>query len=590
MTVNDDTDLPVDGNACTGDVCTNGTKSNPNLSTGTVCGTNLMCNGQGACVGCVTAANCGTDSFCQTHTCTNGTCGVTNTAAGTALPTAQQIARDCKAVQCDGNGQVQTVNDDTDKPVDGNQCTKDVCTAGIGTNPPEDANATCNMSNGTRCNGTGSCVQCLQPTDCPGTDTECHHRACSNTGQCSIVNEADGKPLVGQTPADCKKNVCMNGAPAIVNDDTDVLVDGNGCTMDLCSNGNRSNPPLTAGASCNEDGGTRCNGSATAPACVQCLMKSHCDPDGLCVMHDCSAAGQCTTTYVPLGTAVGTQVTGDCQKNVCNGTGMQVSAVDDTDVHVDNNQCTSDFCTGGNPSNPPLGSGTACNQGNGNDVQRQRHGARLRAVPASDRLRHQHRLQDVHLHRRRVRQHEHAGRDVRLGRRRGRLPQERLHDRRGHLGGRQHRRQCGRQPCTDDLCSGGSPSNPNKNVGTTCGPSLMCDGAGNCVGCVMDTDCPAAPNVCQVRVCSRRRVRLQQRRDRHAGDRRDRQLPPQGVRRPGRHRGRGRRQRQARRRQPLHAGRVHGRRPDQSAVRRRARRAAWAAGRCVTAPAPASSA
>ena len=377
MTVNDDTDLPVDGNACTGDVCTNGTKSNPALSTGTVCGTNLMCNGQGACVGCVTAANCGTDTFCQTHTCTNGSCGVTNKPVGTALPTADQTPRDCKVFQCDGNGQTQTVNDDTDKPVDGNQCTKDVCTAGTPTNPPEDANATCNMSNGTRCNGTGSCVQCLQPTDCSGTDTECHHRACSSTGQCSIVNEADGKLMTGQTPADCKKNVCMNGAPAVVNDDTDVLVDGNGCTMDLCSNGNRSNPPLTAGATCNEDGGTRCNGSTTAPKCVQCLMDSHCGNNSLCRMFTCDAAGQCNTNFVPLGTQVGTQVTGDCQKNVCNGTGDEVQAVDDTDVRVDGNQCTSDTCNGGTPSNPPRRPHRLQSEQR-HDVQRQRHRARLR--------------------------------------------------------------------------------------------------------------------------------------------------------------------------------------------------------------------
>ena len=87
MIVNDDSDKPVDGNACTDDVCTAGVPSNPKLATGTTCGTNLMCNAQGACVGCITAANCGTDTTCQTHTCSAaGVCGVTNAAAGTLLP------------------------------------------------------------------------------------------------------------------------------------------------------------------------------------------------------------------------------------------------------------------------------------------------------------------------------------------------------------------------------------------------------------------------------------------------------------------------------------------------------------------------
>ena len=136
MIVNDDGDKPVDGNACTDDVCTAGVPSNPILSTGTTCGTNLMCNAQGACVGCITAANCGTDTTCQTHTCSAaGVCGVTNAAVGTLLPAQNQTAGDCKRVQCDGQGQSTTVNDDTDKPVDGNACTKDLCNAGIVVEP-----------------------------------------------------------------------------------------------------------------------------------------------------------------------------------------------------------------------------------------------------------------------------------------------------------------------------------------------------------------------------------------------------------------------------------------------------------------------
>ena len=104
------------------------------------------------------------------------TCGVTNAAVGTLLPP-NQTAGDCKKVQCDGAGQSQTVNDDTDKPVDSNACTQDLCNAGIPSNPPEAAGTACSQSGGTKCNGSGTapaCVQCLAPTDCTGTDTECH--------------------------------------------------------------------------------------------------------------------------------------------------------------------------------------------------------------------------------------------------------------------------------------------------------------------------------------------------------------------------------------------------------------------------------
>src|SRR5581483_3106157 len=85
--VADDTDKPVDGNACTQDVCTSGAPSNPPVAAGTSCGTNLLCNGAGACVGCLTAADCpGSDTACQTRTCVNNMCGVNNVAAGMAVP------------------------------------------------------------------------------------------------------------------------------------------------------------------------------------------------------------------------------------------------------------------------------------------------------------------------------------------------------------------------------------------------------------------------------------------------------------------------------------------------------------------------
>ena len=291
----DNTDKPVDGLACTDDICTAGVASNPNLSAGTACGTNLMCNGTGACVGCITAANCGTDTTCQTHTCTNGQCGVNNAAVGTALP--NQTPGDCKKVQCDGTGQVQTVNDDTDKPVDGNACTQDLCNAGIASNPPEASGTACSQNGGNKCNGSGStpaCVQCLQPSECSGSDTECHMRTCSATGMCGVSNTADGTLVSTQTAGDCKKNVC-NGTGGIVAaiDNTDVLVDGNSCTDDLCNSGVPTNPSRAEDAPCNQNNGTRCNGDVSAPACVQCNRISDCGTNTACKTFSCDTAGQC---------------------------------------------------------------------------------------------------------------------------------------------------------------------------------------------------------------------------------------------------------------------------------------------------------
>jgi expansin (peptidoglycan-binding protein) len=77
QSVVDDTDVFVDGNACTADTCTNGVKSNPPLAAGTACGSNSYCNSSGTCVACaagqsVCSATCVST---QTDAANCGSCG-----------------------------------------------------------------------------------------------------------------------------------------------------------------------------------------------------------------------------------------------------------------------------------------------------------------------------------------------------------------------------------------------------------------------------------------------------------------------------------------------------------------------------------
>lgn len=182
-----------DGNACTTDACTagqcihtpqpgtcliagicytNGTPrpdfpcqvcnsaQNPtawsNAASGTSC-PDGTCNGSGTCVQCVVAANCpGTDTECRTRTCTGGVCGFTFAAAGTVA--GSQTAGDCQLKQCDGSGNIISIEDNADVPVDGQECTQDVCNAGAPSNPPVIANTPCSQGGGTICNGSGSCI------------------------------------------------------------------------------------------------------------------------------------------------------------------------------------------------------------------------------------------------------------------------------------------------------------------------------------------------------------------------------------------------------------------------------------------------
>jgi hypothetical protein len=62
-------------------------------------------------------------------------------------------------------------------------------------------------------------------------------------------------------------------------------------------------------------------------------------------------------------------------------------------------------------------------------------------------------------------------------------------------------------PCTDDVCTAGVPSNPPAAAKTPCssGTATMCDGAGHCVECLASTDCTSGictANVCLSAVCS----------------------------------------------------------------------------------------
>ena len=55
--------------------------------------------------------------------------------------------------------------------------------------------------------------------------------------------------------------------------------------------------------------------------------------------------------------------------------------------------------------------------------------------------------------------------------------------------------------CTDDTCAKGVPVNTAKAAGTPCkqGSGAVCSGAGDCIGCLSDADCPA--QICKAAIC-----------------------------------------------------------------------------------------
>jgi len=282
----------------------------------------------------------------------NATCVPRTAPAGT--PTSSQTTGDCHQNQCDASGMIVSAVDNTDVPVDNNQCTNDVCTSGTPSNPPVAANTPCNQNGGNRCDGAGSCVQCLVATDCPGTDAECSFRTCT-AGVCGIGFAPSGQPVAQQTTGDCHQNQC-DGAGGVVSaiDNSDVPNDGNSCTNDVCTSGVPSNPPAPPNTACSAG---VCDGNG---ACVGCTLASQCPgSDTFCATRTCTA-GTCGFSYTAAGTALPSQTAGDCKVQACDGAGNTVANNDDSDVPVDGNACTSDVCTAGVPSNPSAPYGTVC--------------------------------------------------------------------------------------------------------------------------------------------------------------------------------------------------------------------------------------
>jgi hypothetical protein len=162
VSIADNNDKPADdGNQCTAQECSNGSPAFPPLPPNTACNQNggSLCSNSGTCVQCNVASDCpGVDTDCKKRTCNAGVCGSTFVAANT--PAGPQTAGDCRVNVCDGNGNIVSVTDSNDKPVDNLDCTKDLCsTNGLPSNPNEPIGVGCDDDGGNVCNGNGACIK-----------------------------------------------------------------------------------------------------------------------------------------------------------------------------------------------------------------------------------------------------------------------------------------------------------------------------------------------------------------------------------------------------------------------------------------------
>lgn len=244
----------------------------------------------------------------------------------TDAPT-QQVAGDCQAVVCDGAGATKMQADDADLPVDGNECTSDVCTAGVPSNPPVALNTACGAGGMLYCDAAGQCVGCTDDTQC-GMPTTCSMPVC-NAGTCATNFISAGTATPNQTAGDCQEEQCDGiGGTKMVAATLDIENDNNPCTNDTCNGSTPVHDNTPSGSACSNGGtGQLCNGAGT---CVECLDGSQC-MSGVCTAQAC-AAPACNDT-VKNGTETDVDCGGSCS-GCANGKVCNV-----------NNDCTSTVCS-----------------------------------------------------------------------------------------------------------------------------------------------------------------------------------------------------------------------------------------------------
>lgn len=185
-------------------------------------------------------------------------------------------------------------------------------------------------------------IACKKVEDCPGSDV-CGQRLCEN-GSCKMSSVVEAGTLtINNERGNCQRFVCDGRGNEILEiDDTDIRIDGDNCTEDICTNGIASNPPSDEGKQCGAVASVKC--SATGD-CEGCTVASDCGADTICAWWTCDENKVCVKNLAIAGKEADNPVPGDCKKNLCNAVGESPEEFAADDAPSDDNPCTSDYCT-----------------------------------------------------------------------------------------------------------------------------------------------------------------------------------------------------------------------------------------------------
>jgi hypothetical protein len=278
-----------------------------------------------------------------------------------------------------------------------NQCTINICADGRCVDSDSPAGDGCIQDDGSMCDGEGNCVECNNELDCDVDETcvdgwcilapDCTDDIdCTDGNQCTINLCAEGTCVDTDSPPGdgcedggvcdgqgncvecnvnddcglnevCEANVCVEEAECEVDAQCEDDIQ---CTLNNCVLGACVTTDADPGDTCDQDGGTMCDG---AGACVECTEKTDCGAEETCVANACVSDPD---LFCDTGACVGdTDLRAECvdkfllcladnvNEEECVALSLLICIECNTGLDCgDDNECTDNVCTDGVCSNP----------------------------------------------------------------------------------------------------------------------------------------------------------------------------------------------------------------------------------------------
>ena len=291
-TVDDNDDLPLPIDACHIGTCTAGSTGQAPKASGTTCAFDggTVCDATGACVQCLTDAQCsGATPVCSgSHTCVAATC-----TDGNKNGTETDVDCGGSCGKCGATKTCLVANDCTDGVCTGSPltCKAATCTDGVQNGGETDAD----------CGGSSTCGRCGTGLKCVNA-SDCSSKVCTG-GLCQAPSCSDGEENGTETDVDCGGSCA--GAPTNkkcdLNEGCDAPTD---CTTNRCSgvgglclkslNGEACSDAALCDSGFCADGvccNTACNGT-----CEACSIAAFGSAQGTCTAfaNNTDPAGECT--------------------------------------------------------------------------------------------------------------------------------------------------------------------------------------------------------------------------------------------------------------------------------------------------------